>query len=451
MPSLMATLGLNWSGFRSGSDSAVSHAKLSGNKISSALGSAITSRLAGLASVAGLEEVMRKTVQYAEQVDDLSKRLGISTDAIQAWDYALKMNGSSIEGSVTFFEKLAMSRKKALEGKDEFINSFKALGVTLDDLKTKRLEGIAEQIALAFESGDPQKLIADLRELGGRGAGQMAAAFRDGLTGWMKEARETGKIIGEETLDGLNEAADRWKSVWAQIRAAIAPTAAALSNFFTGAWQGFSTLSKGLAASLVYGPKYGFQLMRDEARRENEAREREEKRRERRKKQEPFLGGGDEEDTKKSLKSAEKEATERERLAERLHELQQKNYLATLSKEQQITELHRRRAELAVWLAANESKLTEANRLRARIDLEELKGEEESAQRGLKGSEKAKQRKAMDLNTLQQIGAYTSAYSDGGRTLERTALDVHKKNEGHLAAIRDVLVKGPTAGRGVKF
>lgn len=161
-------------------------------------------------------------------------------------------------------------------------------------------------------------------------------------------------------------------------------------------------------------------------------------------------GGAEEGEDSRAERAAGKEAAERERLAERLRALQNKNFLETLSKEQQITELHRRRVALANWLAANGSRLSESGRLRAEIDLEELKGEEESAQRGLKGQKQTK-RSEIDLNTLQQIGAYTSAYSDGGRTLERTALDVHKKNEGHLAAIRDVLVKGPTAGRGVKF
>jgi hypothetical protein len=449
MPSLMATLGLNWSGFRSGVDGATSHARLAGAKMASALGNQIGNRLLGFASGAAIAQVARQTFQYADKVSELADRLGISTDAVQAWDYALKQNGSSIESAASFFDRLAVARKNAMEGNAKTTASFRALGISLDDLKNKRVEDLALQIGRAFESGDPQKLMADLREIGGRGAGEMVTAFRGGLADLVASAKGAGVVISESVIGELSDAADKADAVWMQFVAGIAPALAWLTDKLQAAWR---FASKVLAVdltvlrtgSLKAGREVGAEMDAEFAEQDRLAEER------RKASRSGLKGGAEEGEDSRAERAAGKEAAERERLAERLRALQNKNFLETLSKEQQITELHRRRVALANWLAANGSRLSESGRLRAEIDLEELKGEEESAQRGLKGQKQTK-RSEIDLNTLQQIGAYTSAYSDGGRTLERTALDVHKKNEGHLAAIRDVLVKGPTAGRGVKF
>src|SRR5207248_7000291 len=69
----------------------------------------------------------------------LALRLGISTDAVQQLDFALKQNGSSIEAATKFFEKLAISRDKALgggEGAAAKIEDFRKLGISLEQLKT---------------------------------------------------------------------------------------------------------------------------------------------------------------------------------------------------------------------------------------------------------------------------------------------------------------------------
>lgn len=179
--SLMAMLGASIEPLLAKFKQAKTAASVAGNEIGEGFSHHITSAIAGVASVAFVEQAIEKTVEYADKVGDLSHRLGISTDAVQAWDYALQMNGSSIDAAAGFFEKLSIARGKALAGNGESIKAFKDLGVSVDDLKNKRVEDIARQIAGVFEEGDPQKLIGSLREVGGKGAGEMVAAFRDGL------------------------------------------------------------------------------------------------------------------------------------------------------------------------------------------------------------------------------------------------------------------------------
>src|SRR5690242_10375983 len=129
MPSLMAVLGLNNSSFLSKIDQSKSEARKAGQEIASSLGEAVNEKLAQVASIAAVEQIIEKTIEYGETVSDLARRLDISTDAVQEWDFALKMNGSNIQAAIPFFEKLASARQKALEGKDEQVQAFRRLGI----------------------------------------------------------------------------------------------------------------------------------------------------------------------------------------------------------------------------------------------------------------------------------------------------------------------------------
>jgi hypothetical protein len=454
LPSLMAILGLDASRFKGTLDSAKAEAAAAGQAISSSLGHHVIGAIGGVASIGMLEEVVRHTVEYGEQVSILSQRLGIGTDAVQAWDYALKLNGTSLEAHAKTFEKLAMSRKQAMEGNEKQIASFKALGVTIDDLKSKRLEDIALQIAEAFQSGDPQKLIADLREVGGRRAGEMVAAFRDGLADLVREAKDAGVVMSKEVVEGLREAADKSKVVWMEIVAGVAPAVNFLAKLIQGLWRGLQSAAEttvGFFVGLMPGSGGPGKVI-DEMQKELQAKwkEQDDLAEERAKKRgQGLAGGAEEEENKKAERAADQSAKRKEELEERLARLQEKHYADSLSKEERITELHRKRAELGALLADNWSKMTEEQRLKAEIDVEELKGEEERAQRELDRPKKGRHGGDRSRNSLQAMGADYASMSPG----QDAMLDSSRKSEGHLREIKEHLVKGHGRGegRGVQF
>src|ERR1035441_8459485 len=206
MPGLKTTLTMDGKQFDSTLARAEMVAKSAGQRIAQSLTALAPAGIAGIVSGAGLADAARRSIEYGEKVSILAQRLGISTDAIQSWDFALRQAGSSIEAATMFFERLATHRKQALEGDGKDIASFRALGVTLDDLKSKRLEDVALGISKVFASGDPQKLIADLREVGGRGAGEMVAAFSGRLAEMVESAKAAGVVMSESVVDAMREA-----------------------------------------------------------------------------------------------------------------------------------------------------------------------------------------------------------------------------------------------------
>src|SRR5436190_21927059 len=219
---LLVRLGLDATSYESGLKRAQSSARSFGSTLSSEVGG----KIASVFGAAAIAEGIRHTIEYGGQIQDLANRLGISTTAVQQWDYALKQNGSSIEAASKFFEKLVVSRAKALEGNGDALNAFRQLGISPGQLKGQRVEGIAAAIAEAFKTGDPQALIAPLREVGGKSAGELVSAFRDGLSDALKEA----PLISPEDVASLDRAGDALGKLKAEAMSSFAPGVAALAD-----------------------------------------------------------------------------------------------------------------------------------------------------------------------------------------------------------------------------
>ena len=182
-------------------------AKVQAKSLNSALGSV------GMAvSAAGLAAMAAKAVEFGSKISDLSTRLGISTDALQEFEFAAKMSGSTLDEFVGGLQKLAKAQADALGGNEETINSFAALGVSVEDLKTKRIEDIFKQIGRSVrDASDVQLVMADAMKVLGKASGPILAAMRNDLEAAAEEARRLGLIIGGdviEKLDALGDAAD---------------------------------------------------------------------------------------------------------------------------------------------------------------------------------------------------------------------------------------------------
>ncbi len=176
---------------------------------------ALNSALGGLGmsiGVASLTAMAAKAVEFGSKISDLSTRLGISTDALQEFEFAAKMSGSSLDEFVGGLQKLAKAQADALGGNEETINSFAALGVSVEDLKTKRIEDIFKQIGRSVrDASDVQLVMADAMKVLGKASGPILAAMRNDLEAAAEEARRLGLIIGGDViakLDALGDSAD---------------------------------------------------------------------------------------------------------------------------------------------------------------------------------------------------------------------------------------------------
>jgi len=232
--------------------------KTVGEKIKSGISSGLSGvagSLAAIASVGVIEQGMQGAIDYAGHVQDLSLRMGISTDAVQEWDHALKLNGSSIDSAVMSFQKLGINMRKALGGDSDMIDNFKQIGLSVDDLRNKKPEDVMMQIAQAFEAGkgDPDGMMGGFVGVAGKGAGDMVAAFRDGITSIVQNYRDAQMGMREDTIGSLDAIGDHQTTLAAQMRDNVwGPMAVGLSKLFD--WS--KEIVRGITADF-FGPFLG--------------------------------------------------------------------------------------------------------------------------------------------------------------------------------------------------
>jgi hypothetical protein len=188
----------------------------------------------------------------------------MSTDALQAWGLAVQLNGGNLQTLQGFFEKLASTRDKALKGGEAEIELFAKYGIAIDDLKGKRIEDIGLHLAKVMKGGDTQKVLADLRSLGGKQAGGMAAAFSSGnILDILESSGQMGTGMSGQAIGQIGDADDWWTIQKAQMKSSIAPwlgwgkkagsraadftlsSLAALPNAIIGGFKGDMTMGEG--------------------------------------------------------------------------------------------------------------------------------------------------------------------------------------------------------------
>ena len=233
--SIMARFGMDATGFKAG----IKQVESASKGLSRDLNANLKGAIAGAFGTAAIVAAGKATMDYAGQIADLSERLGVSTDALQEMDFAARLTGTNLETFTGFLEKLSVSREEALQGNDELRDSFARLGVSLEDLRTKRLEDLTRQIGRAIQGGDVQQLMPALKGVGGRGAGALVPTFKMGLEEAGQQARAANAIISAEDIAALDEAGDKFAALARTMTGLLAPAIVSVIDGMTGIKDAF--------------------------------------------------------------------------------------------------------------------------------------------------------------------------------------------------------------------
>lgn len=471
---LLATFGLDASNFHSEMDRVRTHGHEGSRDLSSAFGEAISEKLGQFGSLAFAEEAIRRTVEWGEKTMVLSERLGMTTDQVQKWDFALKLNGSTMEEAAGFFEKLATAQMKVVHGEkgaDNLAAAFKRLGVSIDDLKEKRVQEITEQIARALQQGDVEQLKGDLRLVGGKSAGAMVPTLLN------IEDKEKAPLASEETIAELHDMAREAKTFVAAMTATFGEVVATVHRNIFATTSMLVAFGEGLIKfwkelfSLVAHPQQLLNLSLkdnpltkaakeafstfDDAMQGKMQKEREEI--EKTHRAQEFGGPGEGADPNSAAEV--KQAREIAALKEQAMRVSMATALAEMNAHERVLKLQE-----AINYLKQESQIAGSKgngKEQAQIDLEvakmeadlvrakkEQSREEEKAAKEEERRRKQEQREhryhAPEVNELQKIGAYVSP-------MELSLNNHAAKSAEHLGAIRKHLEGAERHSRRVKF
>lgn len=213
--------------FNDRTDRLISNSKLAGAAIGTALAG-------GIIALGG---AVKKSIDFADQLNDINQRLGISAETLGGWSYAAQQTGTDIEALGTGMKVLARNMTAALDPKSQQAGLFKALGIDVVDAtgKLRKLEDLVPELADSFKGMKDETLEAALaQELLGRSGLAMVEFLNQGsggLADMQARAAELGFTLTQETLaaadqfnDGLGDLHTVSQGLTMQLAQALLPT-----------------------------------------------------------------------------------------------------------------------------------------------------------------------------------------------------------------------------------
>lgn len=213
-------------GFQTGMDKAARLAdrrsrdisKSISNGLKGALGSVAaftTGLVGGLLSAQAAFEGFMNAINNADRLDELSSRLGISTEQLSAWGYAAKLSGSDLESLTGSIQKFSKTVASAADANSRQAELFASLGISVKDAagNLRDVEDLLPEVADRFKALDNETTETALAmELFGRSGAELLEFLNrgsDGLNKLGQEARDLGGIIDGETAKAAAEFKDQ--------------------------------------------------------------------------------------------------------------------------------------------------------------------------------------------------------------------------------------------------
>ena len=189
------------------------HASKFGEKMKK-VGSVASTALAGIgaaagAAVAGLANATVEAAEYADNMLTMSTVTGVSTDDLQAFNYASELVDVSVETLTKSMAKNIKSMKSATDGSKLYVEAYDKLGVSVTDANGNMRDGQEvywECIDALGKIENETERDALAMQLFGRSAQELNPLIEAGsekMNELTQEAKEVGAVMSEDALSAL--------------------------------------------------------------------------------------------------------------------------------------------------------------------------------------------------------------------------------------------------------
>lgn len=219
---------------------------------------------AGL-SIGLLAGLGKKVLDYAGSIGEVAKQLGVTTKELQTFRFAAQQNGATVEQADKALGRFAIAISKAQSGSKQAITAFNAVGVSLEDLKTKSKSDLIGQIAdqmkatggaaanaaagVAIFGRDFLKIVPTLDQ-GSKGLNQLSAA-----------AEKLGIVLSDEQIQRADDTADKLEAVKTVLAAQIAGVVTDNANSIVSLAQALATLTSSIINFLGSNPQAALAIL----------------------------------------------------------------------------------------------------------------------------------------------------------------------------------------------
>jgi hypothetical protein len=186
----------------------------------------ITQKIKQAFSVAAIEEMTRRTAEWANQLTNTARKLQVTTDELQGFQVQarkLGMDESKVEG---WFNTLEDSAYNALQGNNALILSFQKLGIGMDKLRDKKFTP-AKLFEAVMGGMKTAGGVQGAQEIFGRSEAVDVANFAKGMggkTGAQMAAENSDQVVDKKALDEI-------KASWAALMQSLVKVRTLFSTF----------------------------------------------------------------------------------------------------------------------------------------------------------------------------------------------------------------------------
>jgi len=210
---LVATLRLDTTQYEKELGASAEKAKGFGSKVGGFIkgGTAVIAGVtAGVTALGGAFAYnSKKVADYGDNVDKMSQKLGLSTEAYQKWDYVIQLSGADIDSMSTGLKTLTNKLDDAKNGGKKSIETFEKLGISMDELEGASREEVFEKTIKAFQGMEDSAERASLaNKLFGRSGQELTPLFNqtaESTEELLKKAQDYGMVMSDEAVKASAE------------------------------------------------------------------------------------------------------------------------------------------------------------------------------------------------------------------------------------------------------
>lgn len=192
--------------------------------------SILSGGLLGGLSLAAFVAGINSAVNSVARLGDVAKRLGVDTDELQRFRFAVEQTGGTAAEADEGLERFARGLSEAASGSGDLLKVLQANKVAFLDTRDQALSVgtmVGRYAEIVRNAKNPQDAL-NLTLIGfGRGAGGLVNALRQGEAGIVAlgdRFEETGAKIDRNLIDKADEVQKRWNGVTGKIGAWLKET-----------------------------------------------------------------------------------------------------------------------------------------------------------------------------------------------------------------------------------
>jgi hypothetical protein len=264
---LRVSLGLDTAQFEAGAKKASGIAKREAGAMETSFKSAKTAAegLFAAFAVGALAEQIKKSLDYAGSLKEVSRTLGLTTKDLQTFRFAATQSGVAQDQLEVGLRRLTVTIGKAELGSKAQIEAFKAVGISVDQLKGKTTGDVFRLLSdgLSKVTDRAQRAAVEMILMGRSGStlDNLLAPGSRRLNELAQAAQELGIVLSDQQIQGAEETAHKLEALKEVLSAQIAGIVANNANAILQFANALATLTSQIIRFLGSNPSQAYAIL----------------------------------------------------------------------------------------------------------------------------------------------------------------------------------------------